>query len=566
MTPATRPVVSEVFSSLAWMVRRVDERPESLFQALKVFLGVLRQATLMEVIELFLADPKQRHLILTLHEGTHAHAFLERPWFAWGEGYPGIVAWQRQPLVTHHLAQDRRYLRQRVKELGYHSYICFPLELPWGLVGVLNLASRDPHFSEEMVMSFLEPVGPMLAAGLYTMMTQLAEAQLGRMTAALQAGDVASCTTLLLEAATTFSGARLTTLRTRAGEGYASRQASPPACSTLESCPVWHGEIRSVSGAGHPCSQAAGESARYCLPLWSGEEVVGVQSLYFDHLPNPPTQVLAPLLWLERLAGPLMQPAAPAESSAEPPAPPWLEVETFGTFRLRLAGKPLDPQSIGRRQAWTLLKILATHWGQPLSYDELIERLWPDADPKAARNRLQVAMHALRRALEPEPQRPQIILTDGETYRFDPQLPYRLDVERFESLLRRANALEDREALAPYREALQLYRGDFMAGEAYSDWCELDRSYLRQKAVQALERTAEILIREQRLQEAVEACRRLLQLDPWHEPAYAHLIRSLQALGQLTESRNTFARYRHFMQQADLPVSPKLVGLVGTID
>ncbi|WP_238530132.1 GAF domain-containing protein [Thermus parvatiensis] len=107
-------------------------------------MGTLRKALGMEAAELFLADPEGHHLILTAYEGLHRKAFLEKPWFQLGEGYPGIVALKREPLYTHALQQDARYLRQKVKQLGYQTYISYPLELPQGLIGVLNLASRDP--------------------------------------------------------------------------------------------------------------------------------------------------------------------------------------------------------------------------------------------------------------------------------------------------------------------------------------------------------------------------------------------------------------------------------------
>ncbi len=561
--PDTAPDTTEILSSLAWMVKRATGQPGSFFQALEVCLAVVRRAARAEAIELFLADPKQQFLILTLHEGTHGHAFFERPCFGWGEGFPGIVALQRMPLVTHRLDRDRRYLRSRVKTLGYRSYICIPLELPWGLVGVLNVASRDPDLPEMQILELLRLVGPMLAAGLYTVMTQLAEAQLDRMTSALQRGDTATCHRILLEAAATFSGARLATLRTKMGGQYSSNGEPPPTCSALETCPVWRGEIRSQRLPERQCPHSEAKHLCYCLPLWSSEKVVGVQSIYFDTPPAPPTRFLAPLLWLERLAGSLLQPPQ-AVGDVRPrnePAP-LLDIETFGLFRVCRDGLPLDPHTIGRNKAWVLLKILVTHWRQPLTFDELSEQLWPGADPKTARNRLQVAVHALRKALEPDPRQPQIILTTEETYRFDPQIPYRLDAEQFEILIDKGNALEGATAVELYRQALELYRGAFMAGEVYSDWCELERSYLRQKAVQALERITAILIERQRLGEAVESCRRLVQLDPWHQGAHAQLIRCLKLLGQEVEARRCFRRYCDVMRQADLPISPRVVVLM----
>jgi len=43
-----------------------------------------------------------------------------------------VVALEQRALVTHDLESDPRYLRQKVKRLGYKTYICYPLELPRG--------------------------------------------------------------------------------------------------------------------------------------------------------------------------------------------------------------------------------------------------------------------------------------------------------------------------------------------------------------------------------------------------------------------------------------------------
>jgi len=56
-------------------------------------------------------------------------------------------------------------------------------------------------------------------------------------------------------------------------------------------------------------------------------------------------------------------------------------------------------------------------------------------------------MHALRQTLEPDPTHPQVILREGEGYCFAPQIPYFLDVERFEELLHHGDTLDGLAAL-----------------------------------------------------------------------------------------------------------------------
>jgi hypothetical protein len=125
-----RSAAPDLLVELSRLTQHLLRHPERFAQGVQDFLRALREALGMEAAELFLADPQGHHLILTAYEGLHREAFLERPWFQLGEGYPGIVALKREPLFTHALQEDPRYLRQKVKELGYQTYICYPWSFP----------------------------------------------------------------------------------------------------------------------------------------------------------------------------------------------------------------------------------------------------------------------------------------------------------------------------------------------------------------------------------------------------------------------------------------------------
>jgi DNA-binding SARP family transcriptional activator len=539
-----------VLESLSWAVRHLMDQPERFFQTVRAFLGTLRRASGMEAVELFLADPAQRHLVLSVHEGQHVRAFLERAAFAFGEGYPGLVARDHAPIVTHDLGSDARYLRQQVKALGYCTYVCAPLELPHRLIGVVNLASRDPKADEHGAFELLCQVGPMLATGLYTVLTHLGETSLMALSEAVRGGRQSAGFEAMLEHAVRFARASHGVIQFRDGRRVGTL-AHAPACPALETCPVWQGRIASVRTGALTCEVVHDGLTRYCLPLSSGERVVGVESLYFTHAPSPPTASLVPLLWLERLTGPLLErPISPVRAA------PWLEIETFGAFRVRRNGALLGREDIGRQKAWTLLRILVAHRGRALVRDELSERLWPEASPEAGRNRLHGLVHALREALEPDPQRPQVILREGETYRFDPQLPHALDVADFERLVHQADQLDGTEALEAYWQAIALYRGEFMEDEPYADWCELERSYLREQTIRALGRTAELLVRLERLEDSASAYRHALTLDPWREDTYLALAGVLEQSGQTRAAEAVLEGYRKRLVRDGLTLKP----------
>lgn len=549
---------SEILASLSWAVRKLAGEPSRFFQTLQVFLASLRKSLGMEAAELFLADPQEHYLVLTAYDGVHREAFMEKPWFAWGEGYPGLVALGHQALVTHDLSSDARYLRQKVKKLGYKTYACYPLELPQGLIGVINLASRDPEVDEEALLEQLSLIGPMLASSLYTVLTRLGEKGLLAIVQGLRQGAEREGVERFLEQAAVLSGAKTVRLVLEDGRTLIQGQGDAPQCQCVGGCPVWQGKVQSVKMGLESCPLGEGGRPRYCLPLWSKGKVVGVQQFHFARVPQPPSQAVAAVLWLERLGAEALWPSHEA-GQAEAPA---LEIHTLGGLQIRREGEVLGARAFGRRQTLTLFKLLIAHRGQTLSREEICERLWPEQDSRETQGRLHVLMHSLRQAIEPDPAHPVILLREGDGYRFAPQVAYFLDVERFEALLHQGDSLEGTAALEAYRQALALYKGDFLADEPYADWAELERSYLRERAVGALFRVSEIAQGLGLLREAQEAYRRILTLDPWREEAYRELIQNLVVSGQEPEARSLFKQYRGRMEREGLPISSELARMV----
>src|SRR4029450_7479405 len=79
--------------------------------------------------------------------------------------------------------------------------------------------------------------------------------------------------------------------------------------------------------------------------------------------------------------------------------------------------------------------------------------------------------------------------------------------------------------------AARLHRGAFLAGfglrdsTSFDDWQYFQAERLRRELAGALERLAQALIGQHRWDDAVDAARRFLALDPLHEPAQRQLMR-----------------------------------------
>lgn len=112
-------------------------------------LGAVRTETGVEAAELFLLDTPRREMVLAAHSGLFPEAFSQITHFPVGQGFPGLIAASGEPLFTDSLSEDRRYLRNGVKEKGFRHYLCLPLTRGRDVLGCLNMASRGRPISAE---------------------------------------------------------------------------------------------------------------------------------------------------------------------------------------------------------------------------------------------------------------------------------------------------------------------------------------------------------------------------------------------------------------------------------
>ncbi|HXF69287.1 MAG TPA: AAA family ATPase [Thermoflexus sp.] len=230
-----------------------------------------------------------------------------------------------------------------------------------------------------------------------------------------------------------------------------------------------------------------------------------------------------------------------------------LRVRMFGRFEV-WRGESLIPESAWfTRQAKQLFKILLLARGKPVPADQLLDWLWPQADPQRAAITLRSTVHALRRALEPDrpPRASQYILSQPPGYAVAHDAPLWVDVWTFEDLLEavgRTDAPEERRARLV--EALALYRDDLLIEDPYAEWALAERERLRERFIEAALDLAELLAGAGTPEKAIPLCRRVLMLDEFREPAYRALMRYQIAVGDIAGALSTYERCRQVLREA----------------
>ncbi len=232
-----------------------------------------------------------------------------------------------------------------------------------------------------------------------------------------------------------------------------------------------------------------------------------------------------------------------------------LQIQLLGNFTLFRDGEPIDDKAWRSRQARTILKILLVQPGAVVTADRLIDYLWPDEDEPVARRRLHVRISDLRRALP----HPSPILTVDGGYRFDIDGDCWLDVAAFEQWVENGRFHQEKneltKAIAAYKKASELYKGEFLAEDLYESWAAAPRERLRELHLNTLTELAECYALQGRYRRAITLGQRVLALDPVREAMYVRLMLYHYYAGERTQSLDVYERCRQLLA-AELDVEP----------
>src|SRR5680860_38460 len=137
-----------------------------------------------------------------------------------------------------------------------------------------------------------------------------------------------------------------------------------------------------------------------------------------------------------------------------------LRAHLLGPLRLTLNEQAIDEHAWTRRSSRSLLLLLLITPGHAIPRDRVLDLLWPDASPSSAMNALYVAIHGLRRVLEPNLERGRqstFVEIENELVRLRKDVGVWVDMIAFEQLLAAAGRQPMPERLTAFREALALY-------------------------------------------------------------------------------------------------------------
>jgi DNA-binding SARP family transcriptional activator len=237
-------------------------------------------------------------------------------------------------------------------------------------------------------------------------------------------------------------------------------------------------------------------------------------------------------------------------------APP-VSIQTLGEFRIIHNGVPIPTTAWKSKKARDLVKILVAR-RRPTPRDQLMELLWPGADPAVAANRLSVLLSTVRDVLQPQPDGEDPLVTTNGAVSLNLS-SVNVDLEDF--LTQAIAALDTHrakasDATARLEAAATAHTGDFLEDDPYQDWGSTTAEEVRATYI-ALLRALTARLRDAGDTDAVvRYTLHLLEQDRYDEQTHLNLVTVLLEAGRLGQARRHYQNYARRMKEIDIQPLP----------
>ncbi len=258
-----------------------------------------------------------------------------------------------------------------------------------------------------------------------------------------------------------------------------------------------------------------------------------------------------------------LRPSSPADPGAAA-----LSISTLGQFRLERHSQPgrrsrhdSSDTNWQQRSVRTLLGYLLCCPERRASRDQIRTALWREIDDASARSLLSKAANALRKVLghptveggqEPQAANGWLFQTDNEELALGPQERVWVDADAFDACvgrLRSDHSQNGEQREQALREAIALYRGDFLIEEREAEWVVTRRQELRHSWIELQLETADLCVQREDFAATIKVLDTLLAKDPTNEAAIQRLVIVLARSRRRIEALHAYKRFEEALQR-----------------
>jgi len=252
-------------------------------------------------------------------------------------------------------------------------------------------------------------------------------------------------------------------------------------------------------------------------------------------------------------------------------------VLTLGDFDIKKSGKSLMANNNRSYKKLELLKFFITYKDKKLLPEYIAENLWNDSDIADPKNALRAQVFRLRKALDSmglngnkgESQSYLDIAFQNGFYILNTGENCLVDAMQFEDSVKTADENRNKdpgEAIKKYKEAIRLYKGQYLADITDKEWVFTIRNRYHRLYVQSLIRLLELLRVKGRNREIVEHFEQAMSYEPFEEALH---IFFLEALLELKEYKHALSHYNYITgrmyRELSVKPSPVLKGIYSRI-
>ncbi|RKX83347.1 MAG: hypothetical protein DRP57_08085 [Spirochaetes bacterium] len=226
-----------------------------------------------------------------------------------------------------------------------------------------------------------------------------------------------------------------------------------------------------------------------------------------------------------------------------------MEIQTLGNFKVFIRGNEVNEYLLnGQRRVIDLLKLLIVNRNKTVMKEKIYEMFWPGYSYKSARDNLNTIIYRLRKIFN---DKIDFLETDTNAIRFKKNMVI-TDVDRFLDFIKHAkNAMEKYDYFSAsrfYKEAILLYRGDFIESDLYNDFIRDERENLKGLYKTALFNLTKIYLSSGEYMKALEWAKKLVEADPLCESAYRLLMIAAALVGNRSEIPRLFNKLNTKLQ------------------
>jgi ATP/maltotriose-dependent transcriptional regulator MalT/DNA-binding SARP family transcriptional activator len=240
---------------------------------------------------------------------------------------------------------------------------------------------------------------------------------------------------------------------------------------------------------------------------------------------------------------------------------PRIHIETLGGFQVLREDSPMDESEWKRSQPKNLLKSIVARGAKKVPRDLLMEDLWPEGEYMTMERNFKVALHRLRKSLEPEMDKDfksSYIHLKDNLVSLTREL-CEVDIDSFLSLIEKGKSKEKEKntktAISLYTQAAERYKGDFLSEDLYAPWADIKREELKRTYINLLLRLAQLHEDRGTIEKAIFFYKKATHTDSVLEKAYQRLMRLYSQQGKRNEALKVYEACKEAMRD-DLDIEP----------